>query len=388
MPTNEKTPHTQSNSVFIHFKPAELRQNQRWLIVYYALNPLTNIMERFRVNVPVIKSKTERLKIAKKMQLEINNKLYSGWLPYYNSNQTQFKTFEQCKALYLNIIDKEVKTGAKRIDTKRSIASFFSMLEKYVKEKGININLMLHFNKSFVVNYLDWVYYERENTARTYNNHLMYFNIFINWCCQRGFVTEVFTTGIKRLPKEVKKRKVLTDEVKLKVKHIANIDKHYYTLCMMTYYCFVRRTELTKLKVSAINLNGGYMMITNDESKNKKTEAVTIPIPLLELLAEHLQKAKNDDYLFSADNFKPGKIQLAPKKISDEWNKYRKLLNIGTEFQFYSLKDTGITDLLNTGIPAIKVRDQARHHDLRITEQYTSRNQSKDEAITNANFNF
>ena len=155
---------------------------------------------------------------------------------------------------------------------------------------------------------------------------------------------------------------------------------------MVTYYCFIRRTEITKLKVSDVNLFKGFILVSAENSKNRKTEAVTIPNIFLPILAQHLTKAKNTDYLFSNNDFKPGAKQLTPKKISDEWAKFRNKEKFDDKFQFYSLKDTGITDLLNSGIPAIKVRDQARHYDLKITESYTARNKFADEMIKNADF--
>ena len=45
-------------------------------------------------------------------------------------------------------------------------------------------------------------------------------------------------------------------------------------------------------------------------------------------------------------------------------------------------------DLLNAGIPSIKVRDQARHYDIKQTEAYTTRNLTADATIKNATFNF
>ena len=144
----------------------------------------------------------------------------------------------------------------------------------------------------------------------------------------------------------------------------------------------------TKLKVEAVNLNENYITIDASISKNGKTENVTIPNAYLPILKKHIANAKFDDFLFSANNFKPGVKQLNPKKISDDWTKFRKQKDIPNIYQFYSLKDTGITDLLNSGIPAIKVRDQARHHDLKITESYTARNQNCDESVRNSNVNF
>ena len=95
----------------------------------------------------------------------------------------------------------------------------------------------------------------------------------------------------------------------------------------------------------------------------------------------------NTYFLFSKD-FKTGKTAINPKKISNTWAKYRKIFGFDDKYQFYSLKDTGITDLLNSSIPAIKVRDQARHYDLKITESYTARNKFADETLRNSSFEF
>lgn len=84
---------------------------------------------------------------------------------------------------------------------------------------------------------------------------------------------------------------------------------------MCTYYCFFRRTELTKLKVNDVNLKEGFITISGKNSKNKKTDNVTIPNALLPLLQKHLENAKQNDYLFSRINFEAGKTQMPPKKF-------------------------------------------------------------------------
>ena len=156
----------------------------------------------------------------------------------------------------------------------------------------------------------------------------------------------------------------------------------------MTYYCFIRRTELTKLKVKDINLQKNIISLSADISKNGKNENVTIPEPLKILLENHLKNANQNDYVFSNDNFATGSKYLQPKKISDNWVKLRKKLTLPISYQFYSLKDTGITDLFNAGVPSIKIRNQARHHDLKITEIYTHRNDKADDDILNSSVKF
>lgn len=388
MPELQKnTPHVRALA-FVDYKPAEIRIGKQWLIVYYAKNPITKELERFRVTIPKIESATERKKHAKKIVVAINAKLESGWLPWYSeSAANQFKTYEHCYKKFIAQTAAEVAKGSKRADTLRSYTSHFSMITKYLLEQNAKLNLIVEFNHAFVVNYLDWIYYDRGNSARTHNNHLLFIGTFVNYCISRGYLKENFTTGISRKTESEKVRQVLTNDIKSKLRKLQEKDRGYFVLCMVTYYCFIRRTELTKLKVSDVNLNKSFIMLDAKISKNRKTEAVTIPNELLVLLADHLKSANNNDYVFS-DDFKPGTKIVAPKKISDRWEKFRKANSIPAIYQFYSLKDTGITDLLKAGIPAIKVRDQARHHDLKITEKYTARNQDCDNVVKNSNFVF
>ena len=64
MPKSEIS--TSRKRVYVDYKPAELRINTDWLIVYYAKIPAQNEFKRFRVRVPVISPKSERFKYGKK----------------------------------------------------------------------------------------------------------------------------------------------------------------------------------------------------------------------------------------------------------------------------------------------------------------------------------
>ena len=66
----------------------------------------------------------------------------------------------------------------------------------------------------------------------------------------------------------------------------------------------------------------------------------------------------------------PGTRQVSRRMLSKHWDKMRKSLKISAEYQYYSLKDTGITDMLNKKVSNLAVRDQARHSSLSITNIY------------------
>ena len=388
MPISEKN--VPKRTIFIDYKPAVLQKGvkENWLIVYYAKVPAQNEFKRFRKRVPPLSPTREREKYAKKMIATINQKLENGWSPFYEDNNVKYKSLEYCAELFLKMQEREVEEGVKRTDTLRSYKSFLDLFVKYLKDKKLMLKFVIEIDTFVIQNYLDYLFYDRKNSARTYNNHLKFLNTFFLWCKTKNFINTNPAESIKPKAKVQKKREVLAVDIKAKVKTLRETNFHYYVLCMLTYYCFIRRTDLTTLKVSDVYLHGGYIVIDGTNSKNRKTESVTIPDVFLPDLAQHLTTANNSDYLFSTNKFKAGPTPITPKKISDEWAKFRKLHKFDSKYQFYSLKDTGITDLLNSGIPAIKVRDQARHYDLKITESYTARNKFADEMVKAATFAF
>lgn len=377
-----------SSKIFIDYKPAELRKNKEWIIVYYAKVPAKNELKRFRVRVAKLANYTERLRYAKKLERAINKKLEAGWSPFYEDATNTYKSISEVFDNYLTTIKKEVLDGVKRPDTIRSYTSYLKIIQEYLEKRQKNLKFLVELDIFIVNQFLDYVYLERNSSARTYNNYLRFLSALFSWSKSKGYIKTNPAENVRKKTTEKKTRSVLGFAEKQQLKEYGKTNQGYYTLCMCTYYAFIRRTELTKIKVSDVHLNKGFITIDSKISKNRKTENVTIPNNLYPLLIEHLKFAKNSDFLFSTNNFNAGKIQLTPKKVSDQWNRFRKAHGVGNIYQFYSLKDTGITDLLNSGIPAIKVRDQARHHDLKITESYTQRNATFDAIVKNADFVF
>jgi integrase/recombinase XerD len=389
MQNSEVTTSRISRIVFVDYKPAELKLTKEWIIVYYAKNPLTSKLERIRLRVPSMSSNTERLKHAKRIVVEINLKLASGWSPFIEQTGTSYMPFKKAVDDFLTSIKKQVKDDVARPDTLRTYNSNLNLLQQYIEEKNLKIVFALELNKNFCVNYLDWIYIERNSAPRTRNNHLTFLRLFSSFLIGRGILNENPTLGIQNMKLPPKRRKVFPEKIKQTIyKELMTYENGFHTLCMTTYFCLIRNTELAKLKVWMVKLNDNSIYIPKEFSKNKKDEIVTIPSQFLPAITKHLENSSSDYYVFSNDNFKPGAKKMEVKKIGRAWEGLRNKLKLESKYQFYSLKDTGITDLLNSGVPAIKVRDQARHHDIKITEMYTQRNNSCDSVIQKANVTF
>lgn len=375
-------------TIFVDFKPAELKQSKEWIIVYYAKNPITQNLDRFRLRVPTMKGITERKNHAKRIILSINQKLNDGWSPFHEESGKNYKSFDTAIEEFLKGLDKMVSDDILRPDTQRTYNSYCNLLQKFVKEK-MQITFALEINRKFCVEYLDWIYLDRESSARTRNNHAGFLNIFCNFLLQRGIIGENPVKGLPRFKLPPKKRIAFNSTVKEKINGYFNaINGSFETVCMATYYCFLRSTELSKLKVQNIDIENASIFISKDISKNKKDETITIPDQFIDRIKNHIKNANPDDYVFSNKNFNTGTTKMGVRYISNHWDKLRDKLNLDSTHQFYGFKDTGIQDLLNSGIAAIKVRDQARHYDIKITEIYAQRKNTIDESIKTANLQF
>lgn len=374
--------------IFVDYKPAELKLNKEWIIVYYAKNPVSEKLERIRLRVPVIASKSIRLKHAKLIVSEINIKLSNGWSPFLEQSGRSYKTLQICIDEFLANLNKQVKDEVLRPDTLRTYKSNINLLQLFVKTKN-KITFALEINKRFCIDYLDWIYIERASSPKTRNNHLAFIKLFCTFLVSKGVLNENSTNGILPLKINSKKREVFPEEIKQKIyDQLLSYNNGFYALCMSTYFCFIRNKELGKLKVWMINFEENSIFLPDYVSKNKKNETITIPGQFIESLKTHIGEAKDNDYVFSNTDYLPGTKKMTANKITNSWDVLRKDLSLPAKYQFYSMKDTGITDLLESGVAAIKVRDQARHYDIKITEMYTPRKTTADKIIQNANIFF
>lgn len=150
----------------------------------------------------------------------------------------------------------------------------------------------------------------------------------------------------------------------------------YLLACLMEYYTYIRPNELYRVKVRYINLAEQTVTIPAEISKNKKTAKVTLPTVVVGLMRElDIDRHPGDDYLFGK-GMKCGPVMGNSKQFGRFWERhvackggiYPELEKRG--IVFYSLKNSGITDMLQRGVPSAVVRDQARHQDISTTEIY------------------
>ena len=177
--------------------------------------------------------------------------------------------------------------------------------------------------------------------------------------------------GIRRT--KSKNRTVVPDSVLLQVRnHLEVENKPFLLACYILYYMFVRPHEMSLLRIRDFHVERRTLVLHGDQTKNRQDAVVTLPKKIIELMIDLKVFSYPGHYFLFSDKFRPGETWHDSKMFRDYWNRHvRKTLKMPAEYKFYSLKDTGITNMLRANTDPLSVRDQARHSSLLITNTYT-----------------
>ena len=376
-------PYKHGNTDYVkQFTLPVLREGTEWYIEFYCFDPAQGKLRRKKIKINRIKSIGKRRSYAREVMGRITTQLQRGWNPWIAQDIGDLHLFSDVCDSYERYIDKMYSSGNYRKETYVGYKSYLRNLLGYIDEHPIYY--MYQLDRAYIVEFLDYIFIDRDNGGQTRNNYLSWLSNFCGWAVDKCYLTTRPTDGIPYIDKKHlrKKRQVIpTNIVKQISLYLKQNDPYFLLACQLLYNCFIRPVEMTRLRVGWINIKAGTITIPADAAKNRETQVVTVPKKVLahaiELGTFH---AASQDFLFSID-LRPGDHQVDPVIFRHHWGVVRKALNLRPEWQFYSLKDTGITEMLDRNIASIAVRDQARHSSLAITEVYTRHLQRANEQV-------
>ena len=357
--------------LFIDYLPAELKPNKsRWYVQYHVKNPATGKLHRKTIKVNRITSLTERRKYAKKLVLEINKKLESGWNPFLEQEAPKAYTkLVDALKLYLKHKQKELKSK----DTIRTYKSHVEILTNYIVDiKKKPDVLVISFDAYFVREYMDYLYTVRNIGGKTYNNYKGIATGIWNWFIEHLYCKVNPFLTVRKMQEAKKKRQIIDVETRNRIKkHLLRENKNeYLAMVMLCFHGLIRPKEICLLKPENIRLDDKIIFLTADMTKDKDDRIVSISGELMKSLETlHIESIPKDNFIFST-GFKPGKTLIDSRRVGKEWSKLRTSLRFPDEYQFYSLKDSGIVQMLMDGISPIEVRNQAGHSSLEQTNEY------------------
>jgi integrase len=356
--------------MLINYIPARLTTGKSWYISYYVLNPATKSLVRKRIKVNRITPISERRKFARQLIHKINVKLAEGWNPFLEQEAPKSYT-KLIDALESFLIHKQKELRSR--DTIRTYKSHVEILVNYVRDIRKSSDLIvLSFDAIWVRQYMDYLYNERNIGGKTYNNYRTVAVGIWNWMIEHLYCKVNPFLTVRRVQEQKKKRQIIDIETRSRIKeYLLRENKiEYLAMVMICFHGLIRPKEICLLKPENIRLDDKIIFLTADMTKDKDDRIVSISSELMNYLkALKIETISKEDYIFSS-NFKPGKKLIDSRNVGREWTKLRNALKFPKEYQFYSLKDSGIVQMLMDGISPIEVRNQAGHSSLEQTNEY------------------
>lgn len=370
---------------YLDYRPAHLVKGKgNWYVAYSATNPETGKLVVKRVKLNYIKSARQRKEYADELIKRINVKLMRGYNPFFHENADRLVLLSDAVLDFL-------KARKRDVDTKVIVSESFDVYKQHLRTFQTFVQddcFVFKIKELDVNNFLDNIYIERGLTAMTRNAYLATLRMFFTHCIKRGYIVDNPARDVKNLKKGAKFREAIPESVLQRIFNYLNVkgEKHYLLACYLLYSCFIRPTEICALKLANISFKNQTIFISAEFSKNHKNQIVTMPKNVVRLMLDLGVYRYPSDYYIIGHDFTPSERQCTDKVLRAKWLQVRKALQLPDKYQFYSLKDSGITKMLNI-IDVAEVRDQARHSSIAITDVYTDRSKAQgNERIKNLNF--
>ena len=348
-------------------------------INYYVLSLDGKSAIRQRTKINAIKDPIKRKKFGETLANKTLDKLEQGWSPLEKEEDQTSLKIDAALELYRSTKEREYQVSEIRQDTFRSIKSSVKIFKEWLKSKKIDKIYLARFTSKEASAYMNYVFLKRKVVAKTYNNYLVNTSTIFNWFISESILTENPFKLIKAKPLKNKSQKVpLTKEERNQLKEALEIENpNYYLACILVYHCGLRRTELTKIKVSDIDFKNKVIYIDNSVAKMNRDRYASITPEVFEYLQKLEINKKPSRYYLIGKNWISSDNPIAPKKLSDEFSKYRKKLNFHPKTTFYSLRKTGGIARAEAGMSIQAIKDFFGHTTLSSAVTYFENHRSK-----------
>lgn len=359
---------------FYNYLPARLHEqaNGVWQIEFFIESPTDGNLQRKRIRVNKILNQYKRKADARKhidsIIQTINAKLFSGWNPNFEGEDARlFVPLSDVVETYLMEKTKEL-----RPDSMRCYSSVCNMLLAWSARHSVKLFCSL-FSRGLAVRFLDYLYNERNVSARSYNSYIKTLRCFFEWAKEKGY-TKDNPFGQMKMKRKSEKKRILIDRGTRKriAEHLRG--SPFLLVCHLVFYSLIRPKEIRNIKIGDIDLNAHTIKVSGEVAKNHKTRYCTLSPQTEELIkASGVLRLPRGWFVFSdRETLAPGTVILYDSKFTKEFAKLRKELNLPNEMQLYSLRDSGIFEMLKAGVDDLTVMQHADHSSLNITTIYAS----------------
>ncbi len=210
----------------------------------------------------------------------------------YSIHQTQKLTIKQAYALFIELYAKVHNKDWKTSDAR---------LKKFMAEYD-SIDLK-DLTRSDIIYYLDKLM--AQGTPTQSNRAHSALSRFLNWCVERGYVDHSPCQGIKKLAKENPRDRVLNDDELIKIWDACDgFGYPFGPLFHILILTAQRRSEVSGMRWSELDLKNHTWTIPKERAKNKKAHIVPLTPSVIQII-ENMPRFLHSDYVFTTTGTSP-----------------------------------------------------------------------------------
>ena len=173
------------------------------------------------------------------------------------------------------------------------------------------------------------------------------------------------------MTKTEKYREVITLEQRKQIREYYEKRCPAYLVVMgLVFNSFIRPLEISKIQIKNIDLEQQVIHLFPEQTKNRAYRAAILSQELVEILTKELANNYPDNYYLISEGYRPGPIPLSTKAYRKSWAQMRKRLGLPDTLQLYSLRDSGIMELLDTELSPREVSEVIGHRDFNSLNNY------------------
>lgn len=357
----------------VEIYPKGRDMEKSWLVAFRAIDPNTGISKRFQFRGEINRKKVlrDRLREATSMRDALMQMLEDGWNPFSGNIESEH---EEKRIPLGELLDRylEVKKSSIKKKSYRNYSDGIRWFKQWLKSKGRAKILPNAFTVVHARAYADYLQLERGWNGKTVNGQVSYIKTFFNMMVEREIIQKNPFAGIKKLRHDIGKNIAFNQVEKRALSELLKeVDKPLSYFVQFMYHCFLRRSEIIRVRVGDIDWVNKTIRVNSQDTKNRRQESVAIPTGFEPILRSmELEKYPNDYYIFSR-MLMPGIRPLSKADhITARHKRYMELLEIPAGKTLYSWKHTGVVDYYNEVRDPYPIMQQLRHHSLSITMVY------------------
>lgn len=325
---------------------------------------------RYKKGINEIKNYKERLREANALRQAILEELRGGWNPLQPDQPTTIKIYSLASGIDFIL---KLKAATLRTKTKYAYRYIMANFKEWLDTMGMLEDGIKFFTPAMAQEYMDWLLMKKQYSGRTYNDHLIVLRTFFNCFVDRDWIQKNPFRAVKKKTQTVGRNLAYTDQERILLSnHLQMNDRRLWYFTQIMFHCFIRRTELTTIRVKHIDLVNHTIIIPGDTAKNNTQESVVIPRDLVQVLMEmQLHRHHPEDFVFGRKLETCGERYKNPNWISSRHNDIVKALGIDPEKGLYSWKHSGVCAYYYaTGKDIYSVMRQLRHREMNTTMIY------------------